>query len=131
LARITAWPRLNGSINVRAIAEAAGIPTQSLSKHPAIREALERAQTRVGVQRWAERKASCPTRDNVDTPKRSAGDGKIQRLEKLLADLEQQYSVAAAETDALRQQRKALRLQLAREALMMETGRRVAAPKAQ
>jgi predicted RNase H-like nuclease (RuvC/YqgF family) len=131
LASVSQLPLLNGSINVTAIAEAAGIPTQSVYKNPTIRAALESAKARFGVQSWAESKAPASSSDKPDTPPRSEGDGKIQRLEKRLSDLEQRYSAAVAENYELRQQLKELRLQLARDDIMIESGRRVAAPKVQ
>ncbi|EIF30151.1 Prp19/Pso4 [Burkholderia sp. Ch1-1] len=128
LARVAELPMLNGSINVKAIAEAAGIPTQSVYKNPTIREALESAKTRFGVQSWAENKASSHAHDKPETVPRGESDGKILRLEKRLSELEQRYSAAMAENYDLRQQLKDLRLQLAREDMMIESGRRIAAP---
>jgi hypothetical protein len=123
-------PLLNGSVNVSAIAEAARIPTQSIYKNPTIRAALEDAKARFGVQSWGENTAPPLPEGKAQAVEEPNSAVKVQRLEKRLSDLEQRYSAVVAENYELRQQLKETRLQLAREDMMIETGRRVAAPKA-
>ena len=128
LSRATELPMQNGSVNVTALAEAAGVPTQSVYKNSHIRQALEDARKRLGLPSWSENKASPSPTDSPDVTRRSDSDGKVSRLEKRLSDLEQKYSAAMAENYELRQQLKDLRLQLARDDMMIESGRRIAAP---
>jgi len=119
-------PLLNGSLNVKAIAEAAGIPTQSVYKNPAIRRALEAAKERLGVQSWAEGRTR--TDASSVTPPKPESDVKVRRLEQQLTTLEQRHSAVVAENFELRRQLKELRLQFGREDMMIETGRRIVAP---
>ena len=71
-------PVLNGALNVKAIAEAAGIPTQSIYKNPAIREKLETAKERLGVESWAESHAQTESPD--EAPPKPQSDAKVRRL---------------------------------------------------
>lgn len=131
LSHATELPMLNGSVNVTALAEAAGVPTQSVYKNLTIRQALDDAKKRLGVQSWGENKASPSATDSPEATRRGDSDGKLLRLEKRLSDLEQKYSAAMAENYELRQQLKDLRLQLGREDMMIESGRRIATPTAE
>jgi len=119
-------PVLNGALNVKAIAKAAGIPTQSIYKNPAIRERLEAAKERLGVQSWAEGRLRTDSSSEISP--RSESDVKARRLEQRLTALEQRHSAVVAENFELRQQLKELRLQLGRDDMMIETGRRIVAP---
>lgn len=119
-------PVLNGALNVKAIAEAAGIPTQSVYKNPAIRAALESAKERLGVQSWAESRAQ--TESTAEAPPKHQSDAKVRRLEQQLTTLEQRHGAVVAENFELRRQLKELLLQLGREDMMIETGRRIAVP---
>lgn len=48
----------DGTLNITAIAAAAGVPKQSLYKNPGIREAVEQAKAEHGVAIWAEREGT-------------------------------------------------------------------------
>jgi hypothetical protein len=126
---ISELPLLKGSINVTAIAEAAGIPTQSVYKNQTVHELLEAAKVRFGVKSWGENAASTARADKAETASPPTSDAKMRRLGKQLSDLEQRYSAVVAENYELRHQLKELQLQLEREDMMIESGRRIAAPR--
>jgi hypothetical protein len=128
LKRTAELPLLNGSLNVKAIAEAAGIPTQSVYKNPTVRELIDAAKQRLGVQSWAENRRQPEEAEPVAAEPVAQSDTKTQRLEKRLAALEQRNSALMAENFELRRQLKELRLQLGREDMVIETGRRIVAP---
>src|SRR6202521_1530479 len=83
-------PVLNGALNVKAIAKAVGIPTQSVYKNPAIRATLEAAKERLGVQSWAEGRSRTDSSSEI-LPKPQS-DAKVRRLEQQLTTLEQRHS---------------------------------------
>ncbi|MEM5345807.1 hypothetical protein [Paraburkholderia azotifigens] len=121
-------PMLNGSINVTAIAEAAGVPTQSLYKNPTIRAALQDAKLRLGVRSWRENKGERHTDGDHEAHSKRETIGKPNQLEKRLSVLERRYGAVLAENYQLRQDLKNLRLQLSCEDMMIDSGRRVALP---
>jgi hypothetical protein len=121
-------PLLNGSLNIKAIAKAAGIPTQSVYKNPAVRKSLEAAKGRLGVQSWADNRAPAVSPPTAEVMARPESNAKVRKLEQRLRTLEQRHSAVVAENHQLRQQLKGLRLQLGREDMMIETGRRIVAP---
>lgn len=128
LATALALPMLNGSINVTAIAEACGIPTQSMYKNPTVRAALQDAKTRFGVQSWGESKAASRADDNHEGHEKRESNGKLSQVEKRLSELERRYGSVLSENYHLRLELKGLRLQLSREDMMIDSGRRIAAP---
>ncbi|WP_454872484.1 hypothetical protein [Paraburkholderia xenovorans] len=128
LQAVSALPMLNGSINVTAIAEAAGIPTQSVYKNPTIRAALQDAKVRFDVRSWGENKAACHTSNNHEGNEERESTVKLNQLEKRFSVLERKYGAVVAENYQLRQKLKNLRLQLSCEDMMIDSGRRVVAP---
>ena len=113
----------DGSLNMSAIANAADIPRQSLYKNPAIKNLLENAKNKHGtpVRHEAGEKpstGSVATRESKQT----------KALERRVNQLEQQNAVLVAENAELRRQLKSLRLQMGREDMTIETGRRIPAP---
>jgi hypothetical protein len=122
----TELPLLNGSLNIQAISDATGIPTQSIHKNPAIRKSLDSAKKRFNVQSWGESRTQKGPADEASPKPQS--DAKARRLEQQLTTLEQRHSAVVAENFELRRQLKELRLQFGREDMMIETGRRIVAP---
>lgn len=139
LKRVTAYLRstpllplqADGTLNVSAIAAGADIPRQSLYKNPGIRALLEAEKAR---QSLASRRAG-----EVDAPDGPASasaaalpdtapNQKERLLERRLLKLEQQNAALVAENAELRRQLKTLRLQMGREDMAIETGRRIPAP---
>lgn len=127
----------DGTLNVTAIAESAGIPKQSIYKNPAIRRAIEEAKAARGLDSWAERRASTP-QDCVQAPTEAATPAsqsaalsenkRLQAAERRVSALEQQNAALMAENFELRRQLKALKQQLGRQDMMIDTGRRVPPP---
>lgn len=122
----------DGSLNITAIAEQAGIPKQSIYKNPAIREAIKEAKASRGGESWSERRASAPKEPMAEgeaPPRLATGDSKrLQAAERRVAALEQQNAALAAENHELRRQVKELKQQLGRQDMMIDTGRRIPAP---
>ena len=127
----------DGSLNVTAIAEQAGIPKQSIYKNPAIRQAIEKAKTALGIPSWSERREnsseeSGPTQSETEIPSQHRGvsnDAKrLQAAERRISALEQQNAAFVAENFELRRQLKDLKQKLGRQDMIIDTGRRVPAP---
>lgn len=117
----------DGTLNMSAIALAADIPRQSLYKNPTIRDLLEGAKT----------KCSPAIRPDPDAREKAAAIVEVKReskqttaLERRVNQLEQQNAVLAAANSELRRQLKALRLQMGREDMTIETGFRFPRPPA-
>lgn len=116
----------DGSLNMSAIANGADIPRQSLYKNPSIRSLLDDAKA----------KSSVPAQDTKPKerattsiePMRESKQTKL--LERRVNQLEQQNAALVAENAELRRQLKSLRLQLGREDMAIETGRRIPTPPA-
>lgn len=115
----------DGSLSISAIAEASGIPRQSFYKNPQLKCLLDEVrEDSVG-------------RSSLDRPQISGGrreqseggsDDRAKVLERRLHKLEQLNAAVVAENTELRRQLKAMRLQLGREDMTIETGRRIPAP---
>ena len=109
-----------------AIANCADIPRQSLYKNPSIRSLLDDAKA----------KSSVPAQDTKPKerattsiePMRESKQTKL--LERRVNQLEQHNAALVAENAELRRQLKSLRLQLGREDMVIETGRRIPTPPA-
>lgn len=116
----------DGSLNMSAIANCADIPRQSLYKNPSIRSLLDDAKA----------KSSVPAQDTKPKerattsiePMRESKQTKL--LERRVNQLEQHNAALVAENAELRRQLKSLRLQLGREDMTIETGRRIPTPPA-
>lgn len=127
----------DGTLNVTAIAEGAGIPKQSIYKNPAIRRAIEQAKASRGIDSWAERRANLPhdsdqatsKPEHISSASAPSSDGKrLQAAERRVSTLEQQNAALVAENFELRRQLKDLKRQLGRQDMMIDTGRRVPLP---
>jgi hypothetical protein len=114
-------------VNVTELGKLTGVPKSSFYQNPAVRDLVEelRKSNRPVVALDADAVAGQP-----DMPVRNADDKKAQRLEKRAQHLEQQNAALVAENNELRQQLKDMRLQLGREDMAVETGRRIPPPLA-
>lgn len=119
----------DGSLNLAELARVTGIPKSSFYQNPKVKERLETARESHGVSRQGERPApqsdDAPASADVKAP---SAIGATTLLERRLHRLEQQNAALVAENYEMRRQLKDLRLQLGREDMTIETGRRVAVP---
>jgi len=115
----------DGSLNMSAIASAADIPRQSLYKNPAIRSLLENAKAKCGAPVRQDAKASKEATSGTSAIRENK---QTKVLERRVNQLEQQNAALVAENAELRRQLKSLRLQMGREDMAIETGRRIPAP---
>lgn len=117
----------DGALNLAELCRLTGIPRSSFYQNPSLTSLLTGALKDRGVVRRGATKAQS---ESVDTE--ACGESDFQRgrqsLERKVHQLEQQLAVAAAENASLRLEIKSLRLQLGREDMMIETGRRVVSP---
>ena len=116
----------DGSLNMSAIAHGADIPRQSLYKNPSIRSLLDDAKAKSSVPAQ-ETKPKERATTSIE-PMRASKQTKL--LERRVNQLEQQNAALVAENAELRRQLKSLRLQLGREDMTIETGRRIPTPPA-
>lgn len=117
------------SVNVTRLAEAIGIPTQSIYKNPRIRQLIEVAAVQQGLFPLG---SSTDTDDSASAeiqPAVQASASASKRLERHAQNLELQNAALVAENSAFRQKLKELVLQLGREDMTIDTGRRVADPR--
>ena len=122
----------DGSLNITAIAEQAGIPKQSIYKNPAIRKIIEEAKVATGVESWSERRADAPKEHMEEgaAPRRdmTSDSKRLQAAERRVSTLEQMNAVLTAENFELRRQIKEIKQQLGRQDMMIDSGRRIPAP---
>ena len=114
----------DGALSISAIAEASGIPRQSFYKNPQLKALLADVKVDSPVKAFHEGATS----DSRRVRSEGGLDAKAKVLERRVHQLEQQNAALVAENAELRRQLKALRLQTAREDMMIETGRRIPAP---
>lgn len=114
----------DGTLNMSAIAVAADIPRQSLYKNPSIRSLLADAKAKSDVP--AQEDAN--PKDHATTTKATRENKQSKVLERRVNQLEQQTAALVAENSELRRQLKSLRLQMGREDMAIETGRRIPTP---
>jgi hypothetical protein len=116
----------DGSVNVSKLGELARVPRGSFYQNSAIQGLVEelRKAKPAAPQAGAEAAAA-----EVGMSARNADDKKSQRLEKRVQALEQQNAALVAENYELRRQLKDMRLQLGREDMTIETGRRIPRPE--
>ena len=117
----------DGTVNMTELARQTGVPKQSLYKNPNIRSMLQAAmderQVRArGRLQEPDDTTGGPTTDETSAPSRT------RAAEQRLHRLEQQNAALVAENAELRRQVKALHLQMGREDMAIETGRRIVIP---
>ncbi len=123
----------DGALNLAELSRTTGIPKSSFYQNPKVKERLEAARQQVGVERQGERRQPKAEGDTtaLSPVAPSGASTAAAQLERRLHRLEQQNGALVAENFELRRQVKELRLQLGREDMMIETGRRVAMPPAE
>lgn len=125
LASVDALPRNeDGALSISAIAEASGIPRQSFYKNPQLKALLADIRGGSAITLPQELTAADARRERSEVGR----DDKAKVLERRVHQLEQQNAALVAENAELRRQLKAMRLQIGREDMMIETGRRIPAP---
>ncbi len=117
-----------GSLNLSELVRVTGIPKSSFYQNPKIEARLEEARHQQGLARAGERR-----RVDGDSPEGSSAEKPLAarataQLERKLHRLEQQNAVLVAENSELRRQVKHLQLQLGREDMLIDSGRRIPAP---
>jgi hypothetical protein len=113
----------DGSLNLTELGKLTGIPKSSFYQNPAVREKVEQL-------RQPARNANEPGAENQPVASlRAPETTKAQRLERRVHSLEQQNAALVAEAFELRRQLKEMRLQIGREDMTIETGRRIPRPE--
>lgn len=117
--------RSDGQVNLSKVAQDSGIGDRGrLYTNERIKALLDAARQEAATQTRVAEPAP-PV-----TPVRAADAG-VERLERHLHRLEQQNAALMAENTELRSQMRELRLQLGREDMMIESGRRIPPPTVQ
>ena len=118
----------DGAVNLTELGKLTGIPKSSFYQNPAVRDLI------AGMRLIVEPIPSEPPGERAETPRSSSqrglDDSKSARLERRVQALEQQNASLVAEAFELRRQLKELRLQMGREDMSIETGRRIPIPGA-
>lgn len=116
----------DGSVNLSELARLSGIPKSSFYQNPAIRILV------AGLRAAPDPQEVGGAKPVLGEQKRAMPSGVEHRQTKLLErrvnQLEQQNAALVAENAELRRQLKLLRLQMGREDMVIETGRRIPNP---
>lgn len=122
----------DGTLNLTELHRITGIPKGTFYQNPSVVKRLDKELTALGISRRgdaAKRSSDAPTIEQQSPGQSVQSDVRAtQMLERKLHKFEQHNSVLVAEVFELRRQNKELRLQLCREDMMIETGRRIPAP---
>jgi hypothetical protein len=118
----------DGSVNMTELARQTGVPKQSLYKNPNIRSMLEVAMEARGVKAKGRHLEGSAVPEEVVVPD-SSNPSKLRATEQRVHRLEQQNAALVAENAELRRQLKALHMQMGREDMAIESGRRIAVPE--
>jgi len=118
----------DGSVNMTELARQTGVPKQSLYKNPNIRSMLQVAIEARGAKVRG-RPVESGDAQRGDVASEGLNPSRIRATEQRLHRLEQQNSALMAENAELRRQLKALQMQMGREDMAIETGRRIAIPE--
>ena len=126
------WGR-DGTVNLSELAKVTGVPKSSFYQNPAVRavvNGLRPAPIDSATNSNSATSAipSIGLGQTTDPFSVSAEERKSQRLERRVNGLEQQNAALVAENFELRRQLKDLKLQLGRQDMMIDTGRRLIAP---
>jgi hypothetical protein len=117
----------DGTVNLTELGKLTGIPKSSFYQNPAVRDLIAKMRAPAVVATASE---AGPGSAAAASPAVRGDDPKAQRLERRVQALEQQNAVLVAENFELRRQLKDLRLQMGREDMAIETGRRIPKPEA-
>jgi hypothetical protein len=100
------------------------IPKQSLYKNPGIRLLIDEAKKRLEIAPKA-RPTPEASAENTRAGRPAESNDRLRLSERRLRRLEQQNAALVAENSELRRQLTGLRMQIGREDMMIETGRRL------
>lgn len=125
------WGR-DGSVNLSELAKVTGIPKSSFYQNPAVRAVVDGLRP-APIDSATSAPSASPSPSiglgqTTDPSSVSAEERKAQRLERRVNGLEQQNAALVAENFELRRQLKDLKLQMGRQDMMIDTGRRVVGP---
>jgi hypothetical protein len=117
----------SGDVNVSAIADKAKVPRQSMYKNGTIRNLIEKARTDIAelANQGVEAPAVAATSTPQEVPELSGKSKQQQMLERRVQALEKTNISIVAENAELRRQLRDMRLQLGREDMIIESGRRI------
>jgi hypothetical protein len=117
----------DGDVNVTELSRVTGIPKSSFYQNPDVRSLTEtlrdarKAESAPKDAQAGEVAIVSSSRVRIETQQ-------TQRLERRVNSLEQQNAVLVAENAALRRQLRNLHQQLARQDMMIDTGKRIVTP---
>jgi hypothetical protein len=117
----------DGDVNVTELSRVTGIPKSSFYQNPDVRSLTE---TLRDARRAESTRQDIPARDVavVSSSDMRVETQQMQRLERRVNSLEQQNAVLVAENAELRRQLRDLHQQLARQDMMIDTGKRIVTP---
>lgn len=118
----------DGTLNLTQLSKTTGIPKSSFYQNPSVKERLEAARHEQGLVRQGELQTAPSSASGAHKAVKSESNKSSAILEMRLHQLEQKNATLATESFELRRQLNAQRLQLGREDMMIETGRRVPVP---
>lgn len=119
----------DGAVNITELHNITGIPKSSFYQNTTIRSLLDGVDGPRG-HRPDPTVAASEATDTAPASETQA-EKKVQGLERRVSALEQHNAVLVAENSELRRQVKELRLQLGRQDMMIDSGRRVSTPPAE
>lgn len=116
-----------GDVNVSALADKAKVPRQSMYKNGTIRSLVETARADIAplAQQGSDALAVAAKGVPQDVPELSGKSKQQQMLERRVQSLEKANISIVAENAELRRQLRDARLQLGREDMVIESGRRI------
>lgn len=118
----------DGTLNLSELVRVTGIPKSSFYQNPKIEARLEEARQLQGLSRAGERQRLEGDSLEVDRAEKPSAARATAQLERKLHRLEQQSAVLVAENAELRRHVKHLQMQLGREDMLIDSGRRISPP---
>lgn len=120
----------SGFLNISELVRITRVPRSCFYQHGAISDLVDEACTAQGVQRPPLQNQPGSAQPKAEGVANAGGarTDKTKGLEKRVYRLEQDNVVLVAENSELRRQVKQLRLQLGREDMQIDSGRRIPAP---
>ncbi|MFX1803059.1 DUF6262 family protein [Paraburkholderia sp. A1RO-5] len=117
----------DGAVNISELARVTGIPKSSFYQNPDVRSLIATLRD-AGEAEPAEKDTQASEEAIVSSSLVHMEAQQTQRLEGRVNSLEQQNAILVAENAELRRQLRDLRQQLARQDMMIDTGKRVVRP---
>lgn len=120
----------SGYLNLSELVRITGVPRSSFYQHDAIAQLVEDACIAQGINRQPQLRQGSEVQSEPDGSPASSPNPKTRQLEKRVHRLETQNAGLMAENAELRRQLKQLHLQLGREDMQIDSGRRIPPPGA-